>query len=271
MDVYFLLTVLTLSVSVTDGLLRDISGYKDFITIIHNFYRSYEKAADMKEITWDPYLQKRAEQWSENCYWDHQREGHGENLAYFWTNGHAEMTTMEVILKSSQNWWKEVNDWSWSRDCGQACHYTQMIWGSTERIGCALSKCGNLRTDSGRNYNDADFFVCFYDPPGNFVGKYPYTLGESCSKCSTGEVCNKGLCSKPKSYHAQTTTIPTAYPTTTSSSILDKIRIQKNQNGASATYVQQINGESEHNRLTSSRTKPRQSTFIRRVIYRWVI
>ncbi|XP_053393919.1 cysteine-rich secretory protein LCCL domain-containing 2-like isoform X2 [Mercenaria mercenaria] len=203
---------------------------------------------DRKKLQWDPYLQSRAELWSENCFWDHQRDGLGENLAYFWTNGPG-LSTLEIIIKSCQNWWKEVNDWHWSTDCGQACHYTQMIWGSTERIGCALSKCSSLRTDSGRSFNNSDFFVCFYDPPGNFVGKYPYTLGEQCTKCDYGDTCNGGLCSKTTG----------GVSTSPQVNMLNKVKMQPD---SVVTYSEELNKAT-----LSPKSSPK--TFVRRVVYNW--
>jgi len=42
-------------------------------------------------------------------------------------------------------------------------HYTQLMWRSTKRIGCAKIECaGNL------------IVVCNYDPPGNVLGQAPY-------------------------------------------------------------------------------------------------
>lgn len=44
--------------------------------------------------------------------------------------------------------------------CG---HYTQLVWRSTKRVGCAKVICaGNV------------IIVCNYDPPGNFLGQEPY-------------------------------------------------------------------------------------------------
>ena len=42
-------------------------------------------------------------------------------------------------------------------------HYTQLVWRSTRRIGCAKVACaGNV------------IIVCNYDPPGNILGQTPY-------------------------------------------------------------------------------------------------
>ena len=50
------------------------------------------------------------------------------------------------------------NDWA------KSGHYTQVIWKNSTEVGCgsALSKSG------------AFFFVCNYDPPGNYIGQKPY-------------------------------------------------------------------------------------------------
>ncbi|KAF2317182.1 hypothetical protein GH714_015301 [Hevea brasiliensis] len=52
-----------------------------------------------------------------------------------------------------------------SCEVGQMCgHYTQIVWKTTRRIGCARSVC-----------DDGDVFMtCNYDPPGNYVGERPY-------------------------------------------------------------------------------------------------
>jgi hypothetical protein len=39
-------------------------------------------------------------------------------------------------------------------------HYTQMIWRTTTRIGCALHRA-----------RAADYLICRYSPPGNVVGQ----------------------------------------------------------------------------------------------------
>lgn len=189
------LFALMLSVTSVKGMLIDISANISLITDIHNFYRRQEQAADMKELMWDKHLQSRAEQWSENCYFGHQRAGLGENLSSFWTNG-PQFSLLYIVIQSCLSWWKEINDWTWSTDCEPACHYTQMIWSKSEKLGCALSKCTSLLNDFGQSTPNADFFVCFYDPPGNFIGQYPYVVGDRCSSCDSDETCHRGLCSK---------------------------------------------------------------------------
>ena len=45
-------------------------------------------------------------------------------------------------------------------DCG---HYTQLVWRSTRKVGCAMAH--NKRRE---------VWVCSYDPAGNFRGEWPY-------------------------------------------------------------------------------------------------
>lgn len=40
-------------------------------------------------------------------------------------------------------------------------HYTQMIWPTTQRIGCALASTGRT-----------DYLVCRYSPAGNVDGRW---------------------------------------------------------------------------------------------------
>ncbi|KAL3867823.1 hypothetical protein ACJMK2_040669 [Sinanodonta woodiana] len=143
-------------------------------------------------LQWDDQLQVRAAEWSEGCYWGHQNMGYGENLAYFYSSA-GKMSSIDVIINSCQSWWNETFEWNWSTDCGVACHYTQMIWASTDKIGCALSHCPTLKTDA-KSIINAMFFVCFYNPPGNYVGSYPYTKGKNCEQCGVNSKCSAGLC-----------------------------------------------------------------------------
>jgi uncharacterized protein YkwD len=51
-----------------------------------------------------------------------------------------------------------------SNTCKGVCgHYTQIVWGKTRAVGCAVA------TDRRREVS-----VCNYDPPGNVVGYPPY-------------------------------------------------------------------------------------------------
>ncbi|MCB1036642.1 MAG: hypothetical protein KDD47_22645, partial [Acidobacteria bacterium] len=52
----------------------------------------------------------------------------------------------------------EENDW-WP----EAGHFSQLVWRSSRRLGCAVARAG-----------DTEAWVCNYDPRGNWRGERPY-------------------------------------------------------------------------------------------------
>ena len=46
--------------------------------------------------------------------------------------------------------------------CG---HYTQMVWQTSTKVGCAMAVCED---------SQEQVWVCQYQPAGNWVGKKPY-------------------------------------------------------------------------------------------------
>lgn len=82
----------------------------------------------------------------------------GENI--FWISGRQASPT-EVV----NTWGSEVRDYDYSSNgCRNVCgHYTQVVWKNTQQVGCGAARSGNQ-----------EFWVCNYNPPGNFVGQRPY-------------------------------------------------------------------------------------------------
>ncbi|XAR66674.1 hypothetical protein NMG60_11012980 [Bertholletia excelsa] len=120
-------------------------------------------------LTWDSNLERYARWWAgqrkSDCALEHSfPEGEfklGENI--FWGSGTSWTPTDAVRV-----WADEEKYYSYpTNTCaeGQMCgHYTQIVWKTTRRIGCARVIC-----DSG----DV-FMTCNYDPVGNYIGERPY-------------------------------------------------------------------------------------------------
>jgi len=95
---------------------------------------------------------------------------YGENLYRYWSSNGAK-PTYEMVAKT---WINEKNNYHYARigdDCdfGKQCgHYTQIVWKTTTKIGCAMS-----RYKRGK-YKGGYVVVCKYKTPGNVVGEYPY-------------------------------------------------------------------------------------------------
>lgn len=64
-------------------------------------------------------------------------------------------------------WMDEVSEYNPSSP--KASHFTQVVWKDTTSVGCAVQSCSGI-LGSGK----ARFYVCEYDPPGNFNNDFAY-------------------------------------------------------------------------------------------------
>ncbi|MFW5877447.1 MAG: CAP domain-containing protein [Myxococcota bacterium] len=140
------------------------------MTAEHNEARAnVEPAADppISPLTWDPDLAAVAQGWADelgsmDCPLVHSGNGYGENI--HWTGGSA--TPAQVV----DLWMREAGCYDYasntctpgscscgSFDCNGCGHYTQVVWRSSERLGCGVAPCSG----------GGEIWVCNYDPPGN--------------------------------------------------------------------------------------------------------
>ncbi|KAL6085876.1 hypothetical protein STEG23_034578, partial [Scotinomys teguina] len=175
---------------------------------LHNKLRSqvYPTASNMEYMTWDVELERSAESWAETCLWEHGPASLlpsiGQNLGAHW--GRYRPPTFHV-----QAWYDEVRDFSYpyEHECNPYCpfrcsgpvctHYTQVVWATSSRIGCAINLCHNMNI-WGQIWPKAVYLVCNYSPKGNWWGHAPYKHGRPCSACppSFGGGCRENLCYK---------------------------------------------------------------------------
>ena len=84
----------------------------------------------------------------------------GENI--YGSSGRAVTPAAAVTA-----WMSEASSYDYnSGDIGDAGHYTQIVWRTTARIGCAIVDCPAL------TYHNT--VICDYAPGGNIVGEQPY-------------------------------------------------------------------------------------------------
>ncbi|XP_052700505.1 GLIPR1-like protein 1 [Crassostrea angulata] len=156
-----------------------VSSLCDFTTQ-HNTLRSNVRphASNMRKMMWSDELAKIAQTWANKCKLEHNslrsQESStwhyvGENI-YWSTRNH----TPEYIVS---HWYAENTHYTFAdQSCSSRCgHYTQVVWASTEYVGCGTAHCGH-------NY----FTVCDYGPGGNFRGETPFTKGTYASLCPSG-------------------------------------------------------------------------------------
>ncbi|KAI1887978.1 hypothetical protein AGOR_G00180320 [Albula goreensis] len=168
---------------------------------VHNRYRSgvSPTASNMFHMTWDVALARSARGWARNCAFFHNprletpRELHpsfshvGENI---WVGAPYSTFSVERALKT---WYDEVYHYDYNTmSCSDVCgHYTQVVWATSYKVGCAVQIC----PDGVEKFtkNPGVIFVCNYGEGGNFRGEHPYRAGTSCSECGSGR-CRGKLC-----------------------------------------------------------------------------
>jgi hypothetical protein len=163
--------LLTLSAPILSGAVDLTSNRELRLLAAHNRERS---AHGIQPLRWDPRLAESASQWGEHLRKTgtlvhsvadpHDNDPEGENL-WAGTRGHYSPEAMVGL------WANEKKDFKPGRfpnnsktgrveDVG---HYTQLMWRSTTRVGCAVTE--NTREE---------FLVCRYNEGGNVVGEQPF-------------------------------------------------------------------------------------------------
>ncbi|GAB0195448.1 cysteine-rich secretory protein LCCL domain-containing 2 [Grus japonensis] len=180
--------------------------------MLHNKLRGqvYPVASNMEYMTWDDELERSAHAWAQQCIWDHGPStlirSIGQNLAVHW--GRYRSPAFHV-----QSWYDEVKDYTYPypHECNPWCpdkctgsmctHYTQIVWATTNKIGCAVNVCKQMNV-WGEIWENAVYLVCNYSPKGNWIGEAPYRTGRPCSECppSYGGGCQNNLCYKDYRY-----------------------------------------------------------------------
>ncbi|XP_029453013.1 GLIPR1-like protein 1 [Rhinatrema bivittatum] len=163
----------------------------------HNHYRSTVKppAANMLHMSWDPSLAKLAKAWVKRCTFKHNDFLIGKNVhPEFYTVGeNLELGNVLDHQSVVHEWASEVQQYDFtSNQCTGRCgHYTQIVWATTYKVGCAIQKCSKVEGfPSGK---DKVIVACNYGPAGNVENEKPYSEGPSCSNC-TYETCFQNLC-----------------------------------------------------------------------------
>lgn len=141
------------------------------VTAVHNAVRAeVSQGGALPPLEWSCEVAAVAQAYADElardgCPLVHSGTAYGENL--YWSSN---ASTVDDVVGA---WAEERACYSYGQfpdqctpmpgqceDCG---HYTQIVWRDTRRLGCGVARCG-----------EAEVWVCNYDPPGNYLGEYPY-------------------------------------------------------------------------------------------------
>ncbi|XP_058068587.1 pathogenesis-related protein PR-1-like [Magnolia sinica] len=155
------LTLLISPISTVDASANKTELIEQFMEA-HN---SARKTVGVPPLRWEPLLATYARVYSNqrrhDCELVHSPAyTFGENI--FIGQGRRWTAKDAVAAWVAEKQWYHYSDNSCN---GPDCtHYTQIVWRTTEQVGCAKIIC-----DSGWSY-----ITCEYYPPGNYVGERPY-------------------------------------------------------------------------------------------------
>ncbi|OWM65895.1 hypothetical protein CDL15_Pgr015320 [Punica granatum] len=134
------------------------------------FYQNLVRASKWElPLMWDSDLERYARWWAGqrklDCKPEHSFPENdfklGENI--YWGSGSSwgPRDAVSAWADEEKYYTYETNSCESGKVCG---HYTQIVWKTTRRIGCARVVC-----------DDGDVFMtCNYDPVGNYIGERPY-------------------------------------------------------------------------------------------------
>ena len=93
----------------------------------------------------------------------------GENLAWRWRSP----SLLEDDRWEEKGWYDdEIGNYDFATGTstgGVIGHFTQMVWASTEELGCGIVTVDeSISTFSG----ESQYSVCRYGPPGNVIGQF---------------------------------------------------------------------------------------------------
>lgn len=145
------------------------------ITAAHNTARaavSPAPATPMPALTWDATVAATAQAWANKCQFMHSNGSYGENIYADTGQGNAQAVVADWV---SEKQYYSYSANSCSAPAGKSCgHYTQVVWAKSLRLGCGAKQCTTGSPFGSFNGGRWTFWVCNYDPPGNFNGQRPY-------------------------------------------------------------------------------------------------
>ncbi|PFH51299.1 hypothetical protein AMATHDRAFT_142836 [Amanita thiersii Skay4041] len=126
----------------------------------HNIVRVAHEASPLH---WSHKLADKAQAWADTCQFRHSEgtlsdEPYGENMVAA-TGSFPILNALKLFSADKA----EYNPMAPSYN-----HFTQVVWKSTQYLGCASSQCGGIFNATETR---ATMYVCLYEPPGNVVGQ----------------------------------------------------------------------------------------------------
>ncbi|CAG0913318.1 unnamed protein product [Notodromas monacha] len=152
-------------------------------------------AQNMRKLTWDSEAASIAQLMVDQCKYEHDRVRNtikgsviynGQNLFASWGSS---LSTTSSWTAAVDAWYSEVKDWSSAninpyKFASATGHYTQVVWATTERVGC-----GAIVYQAPGSSSYTKLYACNYAPAGNWEGSAMYIQGTACNQCPATTTC----------------------------------------------------------------------------------
>lgn len=146
-----------------------------FESAILNSTNTYRAHYNASSLTWNASLATYASAYAAQCIFNHSHSptggGGGENIAEGYDNATA---AVEAWGEEGRRYdFHNPNDGDGGKkgDDGSTGHFSQLVWRSTESVGCGRGEC------RGRNGVPGWLVVCEYWPAGNVEGEFGEEVG----------------------------------------------------------------------------------------------
>eukprot|EP01128_Nolandella_sp_AFSM9_P004201 TRINITY_DN1848_c0_g1_i1.p1 TRINITY_DN1848_c0_g1~~TRINITY_DN1848_c0_g1_i1.p1 ORF type:complete len:516 (+),score=77.39 TRINITY_DN1848_c0_g1_i1:195-1742(+) len=164
----------------------------------------------MPALSWDANLATNCQSHATACYWGHSGNSERGN-AYAALGGSGcvgeNLAAAAGSAVGMDGWTDEKHDWTCGTSSGTCAsgavcgHYTQMIWKSSVRMGCATARCNEgWPSPSWQSYGPWEYLVCRYNLCGNYNGQHPLETSSQCNytpstSCEVSSWSTWGQCS----------------------------------------------------------------------------
>ena len=142
------------------------------ITLAHNQVRAMvQTATPLPPLEWDPSLAATAAAWVAQCQGNvllSHNAGRSDGHPYYVGENIYASSGTATAQGAVSSWASEQANYNYANNtCTGVCgHYTQIVWRTSIKVGCARGNCPNLQYPST--------IVCNYGPGGNLNGARPY-------------------------------------------------------------------------------------------------
>jgi pathogenesis-related protein 1 len=225
---FIVLLIINNSLKSQSGRITFTEADRGVILAAHN---SERRLVGNLDLTWDYGLEEFAADWAQTLSSRGEGLSHRPNNKYgencYWTSSTTISPEEAIIAFNSEKKiynYGPISNENW-RSTG---HYTQVVWYNTTKVGCAA-----VTGSSGT------FVVCNYNPPGNYMGDYPYKNSTNGVRefQRTDEIISRG--NNNINVNGTMNRAETALPTTNELAVKISERKRKNSNSNTffATYL----------------------------------